>query len=146
MEKRRLSLFLQFLFNLNLREGLDDVSYLQVVVVDKRYTALKSCGDFLHIVFVAFQGINRSRMDDNTVTDHTTLVLAVDLALGNHTAGDSPDFGNLEYLLDFHLTGDNLLLHLVRGHIIAVASGHALNTALAKKIEAARSGAYQIES
>ena len=113
MEKRRLSLFLQFLFNLNLREGLDDVSYLQVVVVDKRYTALKSCGDFLHIVFVTFQGINRSSVDDNTVTDHTPLVLAVDLALGNHTAGDSPDFGNLEYLLDFHLTGDNLLLHLV---------------------------------
>lgn len=42
--------------------------------------------------------------------------------------------------------GDIRLAGIVRGHIIAVASGHALNTALAKKIEAARSGAYQIES
>ena len=28
MEKRRLSLFLQFLFNLNLREGFDDITNL----------------------------------------------------------------------------------------------------------------------
>ena len=89
MEKRRLSLFLQFLFNLNLREGLDDVSYLQVVVVDKRYTALKSCGDFLHIVFVTLQRTDWCRMDYNTIANNTAFVLAVYLSFGNDTTRNS---------------------------------------------------------
>ncbi|BBA28294.1 hypothetical protein PMEL1_00185 [Prevotella melaninogenica] len=35
MEKRRFFILLQFLFNLNLREGLDDITYLQIIVIDK---------------------------------------------------------------------------------------------------------------
>ena len=52
-------------------------------------------------------------MNHDTVADDTGLVLIVYLTLGNQTTGHCADLGDLEYLLHFNLTRDNLLLHLV---------------------------------
>ena len=52
-------------------------------------------------------------MDNDTVADKTSLVCAVNLALGDQSTGNRSDLRDLVYLANFHLTGDNLLDNLV---------------------------------
>ena len=53
-------------------------------------------------------------MDNDSVTDYATLILAVNLTFSNHTTGNSSNLGNLEDLFNLKLTSDNLLFHLVK--------------------------------
>ena len=53
-------------------------------------------------------------MDNDSITNYATFILAVNLTFSNHTTGNSSNLGNLEDLFHLKLTSDNLLLHLVK--------------------------------
>ena len=52
-------------------------------------------------------------MDNDTVAHESCLVGAVYLSFGNESASHCADLGDAIYLAYFHLSCDNLLLHLV---------------------------------
>ena len=52
-------------------------------------------------------------MYDDTVANHTGLVLVVHLTIGHQTTGNGTHLRYLEHLLDLNLTSDDFLLHLV---------------------------------
>ena len=53
-------------------------------------------------------------MDNDSVTDYATFILAMNLTFGNHTTSNRSNLGYLEDLFHLKLTSDNLLLHLVK--------------------------------
>ena len=86
---------LQMLLHLYLGEGLDDVACLYVVAVDERDTAFQTGSDLLGVVLVTLEGIDAAGEDDYAVADKARLVRAVYLAVGDDSAGNGADLGNL---------------------------------------------------
>src|SRR5574344_1688212 len=105
---------LEFLFNLNLGEGLDDITNEDVLPVDERDTALQTCGHLFGVILVAFQGVDGSGVDDDTITYYAGLVLVVYLTLGDQTTGNGAHLRDLEHLFHLNFAGDNFLLHFVK--------------------------------
>ena len=86
------------LLYLNLSEGLDNVTFLNIIVVDEAQTTLHTGNYLLDIVLVTLQGTDFCSTDHDTVTDDASLILSMYLTLGNETTGDGAHLRNLEGL------------------------------------------------
>ena len=70
-------------FNLLHRIGLDDVPFRKITEVDDGDAALIACGNFLHLVLKAAQGVDLPVEKFDVVAQNTDLRVAVNLALEN---------------------------------------------------------------
>ncbi len=103
--------------NLDLLKGLDDVAHLYVIIVLDIDTALETRDHFLGFVLEALERLQLTRMDDHTVADDAHLVGTLDLAIGDHTAGDGADLAHLEGLQYLQI-GCDLLANVWREHAL----------------------------
>ena len=73
--------FLELSLNFLHGEALEDVAFLDVVVLGDGHAALVAGGDFLGSVLEALQGADLALMDDDVVAQHTDLAVPGDLAV-----------------------------------------------------------------
>ena len=84
---------------------------MDIVVVLQHQAAFEAHAHFFHIVFEAFERFELASVDHHMVADEAHAAVALDEAVGNHTAGNIAHFGNIDNLADFYRAG--LLLFLL---------------------------------
>src|SRR3954449_5851832 len=104
-------LALERLLDLTGLEELQDVALLDVGVALEHDAALLALVDLGDVVLEAAQRADPAGPDDGAVADQARLRAAGDLAVGDDAAGDRPDAGGLEGLLDLGLA--EILLDLL---------------------------------
>ena len=96
------------LFNLFHHEALEDVAFLDVVVLFNRHAALIACGDLLDGVLEALQRAELSFVNDNVVAQDADRCVARDFAVFDIAACDRADGRDLVGLADLGVTDDCL--------------------------------------
>src|SRR5262245_22401870 len=89
-------------------EAFDDVAGADILVVGKGHTAFLTRRHLAHLVLEAFQGRERTLVDDDVVANEPDLGTALDFALGHAATGDLADLGNVEHLQDLRIAEKDL--------------------------------------
>ena len=87
---------LQLFLHRNFLEGLNHISFFDVVVILDLETTVISFGNLLHIILESFEGSKNPGKHDHPVSDKPDLGISIDLTVCNHTSRDSTHLGYLE--------------------------------------------------
>src|SRR5262245_2375082 len=90
--------------------GLDDVALLDLVPAGDHHAALVALLDLADVVLEPAQAADLALVDLDGVADDAQVRLPVDLALGDHAAGDRAHLRDRERLADLQLTHRDLAL------------------------------------
>ena len=102
---RRSALLLHFFHN----KALNDIAFLDIIVVLDAHAALIRGCNFLHIVLEALEGIQVTLVEYDAVTDYANLSVTLNLAVLYIAACNRACAGDLEHLTNLCVAENNFL-------------------------------------
>src|SRR5262245_47756603 len=84
-------------------EAFDHVADLDILIALEGHAAFVAFLHLAHLVLEALEGLEGALVDHDVVAQQAHLGAPLDLALGDHAAGDLADLADVEHLADLRI-------------------------------------------